>query len=301
MAKTTTAELIVKPPQWVVESTEGTTPTASPSFTSLGVVKSVGIKVNGNFVDIATLGSEDLITIIQGQQEYETQFTLTLLNITDLLDRAIDARNYATPSGTVSETITIAFSIYLNGTENFILCKGSRVKDLTLNMEVGKETEVTVSFIHTTITTPFTTADAGLTTPTWTSVPTGSVWGWTDGGSDPISWNAAGLDCKKFSITVARNAKADHTLGNLDPHSTQTHGRRISGDFTVLWTTNTLETDFKAGTARTLVATIKTSTGVITVTGAKIVDYTRDTGIDAEDSIVEQCTFRGLSAAIATS
>lgn len=299
MAKTTTAALISKHPQWVVEATEGTTPTASPSFTSLGVVKSIAVKINGNFVDIAQVGSEDLITIIQGMQEYETQFTLTTTTITGLLDRAIDAANYGTPTGTVSETISIIFSIYLNGTENYIICKGSRIKDFSLNMEVGKETEITVSFIHMTITTP--NSSHGLTTPTFASLPTGSVWGWTDGGTAPISWNSTGLDCKKFSISINRNAKSSHTLGNLDPHSTQTHGRRISGDFSVLWTATTLEADFKAGTARTLIATIKTSTGVITVTGAKIVDYSRDTGIDSDDVVVENCTYRGLSVAVATS
>ena len=168
-------------------------------------------------------------------------------------------------------------------------------------MEVGKETEVTVSFTHTTITTPFSTTDAGLTTPTWASLPSGAVWGHTDGGANPVSWNASGLDCKKFSITVNRNAKPDYTLGNTDPHSSQTHGRRISGDFSVLWTSTTLETDFKAGTARTLTATIKTSTGVITVTGAKIVDYSRDGDIGSDEAIVENCTFRGLSCAVASS
>jgi hypothetical protein len=301
MAKTTTAKLFVKHPQWVAESTEGTTPTASPSFTSLGVVKSVGIKVNGQFIDVAQVGSEDLIAIIQGLQEYETQFTLTVQNITGLLDRLFDASNYATPTGTVSETITIAFSIYLNGTQNYILCKGSRIKEGSLTMEVGKETEVSVSFTHMTITTPFSTSDAGLTTPTWASLPTGAVWGHTDGGTAPVSWNGSGIDCKKFTININRNSKPDYTLGNLDPHSSQPHGRRITGDFSTLWTATTLETDFKAGTARTLVCTIKTSTGVITVTGAKIVDYSRDGDIGSDEAIVENCTFRGLSVAIATS
>lgn len=299
MVVTTTAQLFAKHPQWVAESTEGTIPTSSPSFTSLGVVKSCSIKVNGNFVDIAQVGSEDLITIIQGQQEYETSFTLTLLNITGLLDRAIDSANYGTPSGTISQSISIIFSIYLNGTENYIICKGSRVKDFSLNMEVGKETEVTVSFVHTTITTP--SSSHGLTTPTFASTPSGSVWGWTDGGTAPISWNSSGIDCKKFTINVNRNTKSDYTLGNLDPHSSQPHGRRITGDFTVLWTATTLEADFKSGTARTLVATIKTSTGVITVTGAKIVEYSRDGDIGSDEAIVENCTFRALSVAVASS
>ncbi len=293
MVVTTSANLFVKHPQWVAETTEGTTPTASPSFTSLGAVKTASIKFNGNYVDVAQLGSEDLITIIQGQQEYETSFTLTAVNKTGILTRLIDAANYGTPAGTVNQTISIIFSIYLNGTENYILCKGSRIKEGSISMDIGKETEITVSFIHTTITTP--NASHGLTTPSFASLPTGAVYGWTDGGTTPLSWNSVGQLCKKVTLNINRSSKPDYTLGNLDPHSSQPHGRRITGDFTTLWTSTTLEADFKAGTARTLALVLKTGTITITITGAKITDYTRDGDIGSDEAIVEQCTFRGLS------
>ena len=42
---------------------------------------------------------------------------------------------------------------------------------------------------------------------------------------------------------------------------------------------------------------IKSGTSTITVTGAKITDYTRDGDIGSDEAIVEQCTFRGLSVA----
>ena len=295
MVSTTSAVLFVKHPQWVAEATEGTIPTASPSFTSLGAVKTASIKINGNFVDVAQLGAEDLITIVQGQQDYETSFTLSAVNATGIIARLIGAYNYATPSGLINETISIIFSIYLNGTENYIICKGSRIKEGSIAMDIGKETEITVSFTHTSITTP--SSSHGLTTPTFASLPSGAVWDWTSGGTTPVSWNASGILCKKVTINIARNSKPDYTLGNLDPHSSQAHGRRISGDFTTLWTNNTLETDFKAGTARTLAIVIKSSTSTITVTGAKITDYTRDGDIGSDEAIVEQCTFRGLSVA----
>ena|SRR3990167_4872603 len=297
MVVTASSVLFVKHPQWVAESTEGTTPTASPSFTSLGAVKSMAIKINGNFVDVAQLGSEDLITTVQGQQDYETQFKLSTVNATGIIARLIGAANYATPSGLINETISILASIYVNGTETFILCKGSRIKEGSITMDIGKETEITVSFTHTTIITPITTANAGLTTPTYASLPSGAVWSWLDGGTTPLSWNASGQLCKKATINIARNSKPDYTLGNLDPHSSQSHGRRISGDFTVLWTSTTLETDFKAGTARTLALVIKTGTSTITVTSAKITDYARDGDIGSDEAIIEQCTFRGLSVA----
>ena len=295
MVSTTSPVLFVKHPQWVAEATEGTIPTASPSFTSLGAVKSAAIKINGNFVDVAQLGAEDLITIVQGQQDYETQFTLSIVNATSIIARLIGAYNYATPSGLINETISIIFSVYLNGTENYIICKGSRIKEGSINFDIGKETEVTVSFVHTTITTP--SSSHGLTTPTFASLPSGAVYDWVAGGTTPVSWNASGILCKKFTLNIARNSKADYTLGNLDPHSSQAHGRRISGDFTTLWTNTTLETDFKAGTARTLAVVLKTSVSTITITSAKITDYSRDGDIGSDEAIVETCSFKGLSVA----
>ena len=295
MVVTSSSVLFVKHPQWVAESTEGTTPSASPSFTSLGAVKSAAIKINGNFVDVAQLGAEDLITIVQGQQDYETQFKLSMVNATGILARLIGAYNYATPAGTINESISIVFSVYLNGTENYIFCKGSRIKEGSISLDVGKETEVSVSFTHTNISTPG--SSHGLTTPTFASLPSGAVYDWLAGGATPVSWNASGILCKKVTINIARNSKPDYTLGNLDPHSSQAHGRRISGDFTTLWTSSTLETDFKAGTARTLAIIIKTAVSTITVTGAKITDYARDGDIGSDEAIIEQCTFRGLSVA----
>ena len=295
MVVTTSSVLFAKHPQWVAEATEGTTPTASPTFTSLGAVKSASIKIGGNFVDVAQLGAEDLVTIVQGQQDYETSFTLSAVNATSIIARLIGVYNYGTPTGTVNESISILFSIYLNGTENYIICKGSRIKEGSISMDIGKETEITVSFTHTTITTP--SSSHGLTTPSFASLPSGAVWDWLAGGTTPLSWNSVGQLCKKVTINISRNSKPDHTLGNSDPHSSQPHGRRISGDFTTLWTSSTLETDFKAGTARTLAIVIKTGTSTITCTGTKIVDYARDGDIGSDEAIVENCTFRCLSVA----
>ena len=298
MVSTTSSVLFAKHPQWVAESTEGTTPSSNPTFTSLGAVKSASIKINGNHVDVAQLAAEDLITIVQGQQEYETSFVLSAVNATSIIARLIGAYNYATPSGTINETISILFSIYLNGTENYILCKGSRIKEGSISWDIGKETEITVSFTHTSIITPITTSNAGLgASTTFAPLPSGAVYDWLAGGTTPVSWNASGILCKKFTLNIARNSKPDYTLGNVDPHSSQAHGRRISGDFTTLWTNTTLETDFKAGTARTIAIVLKSAVSTITITGSKITDYSRDGDIGSDEAIVEKCTFRALSVA----
>lgn len=295
MAKTTSGQLIKYPLQYVEESTEGTTPTASPTFITAGFVESLSIKINGNFIDISQLATEDLLAIIQGNQVYEWQVKLHITSST-YIKYALNAQNVASPAGTISATLSHMFSIYLNGTENFILLKGCRANSITISTEIGKAIDVTIEWVSKTIIQAITTANAGLTTPTFVSVTaTGAVWSWITGTTAPATWNGSGIDAVKISITVNRNTKSDHTLGNLDPHSSQSHGRRASGDITVLWTTSTgsaMETDFRAGTSRTMTWILKDAVSTITLTGTVLVDRAVDLGADDTEATVEQWAFR---------
>ena len=127
--KATSDQLFVKLPQTVAEATEGTTPTASPSFTTCGAVQSLGLNIDGNYVDVAMLGQEDLIDILQGNNVYESSMRLHLVNST-FLKWAVNAANYGTPTGTISESRSLLWSIYLNGTENFVIMKGTSPKSV---------------------------------------------------------------------------------------------------------------------------------------------------------------------------
>lgn len=295
MAKTTTAQLLVKPVQYIAETTEGTIPTTG-SCTVFGAVDSVAIKKDGNYVEVGQLGPEDLLALVTGQKTYETQWKMSVTDIT-LISRAINAANYGTPAGTVSETISIVLPIYLNGVANYIVFKGSRPKDITYTKEVGKEDKATVSFSHMSIVAPSTSAPSGLTLSS--TFPSGAIFDWLSGGANPVSWNGSALDCKKISITINRNTKPDHTLGNEDPYSTQPHGRRIGGDFSVLWTVSTLEADYDSKTARTLAIVLKTAAGTLTCSNAKITNYSRDLDVGSDEGATESCNYKCLSAAVA--
>ena len=293
MVVTASAQLIVRPPQYVEETTEGTTPTASPSFTICGVPKSLSFKINGNFFDVSQLGDEDLVTQAQGVQEYESTLVFTLVNST-FLKYGVNDANYGTPAGTISQSLSILFSYYMNGTENYVILKGSRVKDCSVTGEIGKEIEVTFNMVHTSISTPNTSH--GLTTPTLVSTTSGSVWDWISGGADPVSWNSAAQNCRKITVNINRNTKSDHTLGNLDPHSSQPHGRRITGSFTVLHTATTNEADFKAGTARTLAWVLKSATSTLTLSNVKLRSFSTE-HVD-EDTNIEDYEFGCLTGTV---
>lgn len=295
MPTTTTAQLIVKVPQYVEESTEGTTPTASPTFAACGASASLSLKKDNQYIDVAQIGPEDLLSLVKGPDMREFQIKYTLSDST-FLKYGVNAANFATPAGTISKSLSIIFSFYLNGTENYIFLKGSRCKSVSIAVEVGKPHEVTMDFVCITISTA--ASSHGLTTPTFASTPSTAVWDWTSGGADPVSWNSSALNCKKFNITINRNTKADHTLGNLPAHSSQPHGRRISGDFMNLLTVTTLESDYESGTARTLAVVLKSATSTLTVTSAKLTTYSQDREADSDESIVEACGFRALAVTV---
>jgi len=295
MATASSASLFVNTPSYIEEATEGTTPTSGTTV-AIGAVKSMSIKHNGNYQDISILGSEDLITTVQGQQEYETSITFYIPDTggqPTFMKYLVDSANFGTPTNTISASLSIVFSLPMDAVTNYIILKGTRVKDGSVKMEVGKATEVTVNMIHTSISVPSSTAPTGLTLA---ATPTGNVLSWTDGGTAPVSWDSTGRDCKSATININRNTKAEHTLGNLNPIYTQSHGRRASGDFTTIWTTNDLETDFGTpGSGKDFVMVLDSSVYTLTVASAKITDYTRDYDADTGEAIVEQCTFRGTT------
>jgi hypothetical protein len=251
------------------------------------------------------LGTEDLIAIAQGNNVYESSMRLYLVDtLYAFVKRAINAANYGTPTGTISETFTIVFSVYRNGSEVYVFLKGCRARNVTITGETGQPTEVTIDLAHTSITVA---AAHGLTTPTFASAPSGAVWGHLDGGANAVSYGGTALaDMTGISVSINRNTTPVHVHGNADPHSTLPHGRRIGGDYTGLWTARVIVNSktiegLQASpetSAQSLAWVLKSATSTLTITGAVFVTYRRDSDADATDAQLEQAGFRGLTATL---
>lgn len=295
MPVSTSSQLFVKPLQFVEESTEGTTPTSSPSFTAVGAVTSMNYKKDRSMIEIGQIGPEDVIDYVEGPAVAESSVSFGLTAST-FLKRGVNAANYGTPTGTISSTMSMAYSLYLDGTENYVFLKGGRPKSCSINMEVGKATECTMDMVHTSITAP--ASSHGLTTPTFASFPTGDVWDWLDGGANPISWNSSALNCIKFSCSIERNTVMDYTLGNSVGFGSQPHARRISGEFTILWTDTTVETDFDTPAERTLAAVLKSSTSTLTLSNCEVSSISRDHAADESGATVETFAYNAESASL---
>jgi len=292
----TSSQNFVKPLQFIEEATEGVTPTSSPAFTAIGAIQSFDYKKDDSVTPIGQIGPEDPIDNVKGQTVRESTINFGLTAST-FLKRAVNAANFATPTGTISASMSLLYSIYLNGAnERYIFLKGTRPKSVGINMEIGKPIECNMALVHTSIGKPI--SAHGLTTPTFASFATGEVWNWLSGGANPISWNSTPLNCTKFSCNIERNTSMDYTLGNTDGFGSLPHARAVSGEFTQLWTSDTEETDFDAGTERTLAAVLKTSVSTLTITNAEITSLGRSHAFDESGATVETFSYMGEAVTV---
>lgn len=297
MVEPTSAQRLVKPLQFVENPAGSNSPGASPSFTAVGPAATWDLVKNVNVVEVPQWGSEDLFGFGTGLPERSTTMNYMLQNST-LLKYALNAANWTTPAGTIAASITILASIHLNGTtEYFIKALGTRANSVTYTREIGKPDTVDLNWRHTDVPVPSTAH--GLTTPTFvTSFPSGTVWDWLSGGANPLSWGSTALDCKRFTVTVERNTSDEFTLGNTAALATQPHARRVKGSFTNIWTSAAIETDYEAGTERTLTLVLKTSVSTMTITNAHITSYKRSNSASSNEAIVEECEFDGVAISV---
>jgi len=252
---------------------------------------------------VAQLGPEDLAKLVEGMRSFESSITFfSSSTATDeaFFQRCIQAANYGTPAGTISETFTIAFSYYINGTEFYVLMKGTRAKSVAIKAALGSAHEITVDFVHMDIIKPISTADAGLTTPVWITVfNAGTIHDWLSGGTTPVTVIGTVIDATEFGCTINRNSAPDYTLGNPKPHSTQPHGRRISGDFKHLHTAVTMETNYETPTSGTILFVLATGISTLTISNASLKSLGRDAGADDTEATVEDIGYGSLSCTYA--
>lgn len=298
MATTTTPQLWSHPFQFVVETTEGTIPAATATVGP--PVKSLSIKKDGNWVDVGQCGPEDVIKLVQGQQSFESSVTFYCTNTAadeTFFARSINAANAGTPAGTISETISFLFGFRLNAVVNYVFFKGSRAKSVALKTAIGQPHEITIEYVHTGINAPAITTNSVTISSTFN---TGVVNDWLSGGAVPCTIiGVANAEVTEINLTINRNTSADYVLGVVNPHSSQPHARRVSGDFKTLHLTTTQETNYLTPTSGSIAIVLETGQKTITVTNCNIVTYSRDYGADDTDAIVEACGYKGVAVSIA--
>jgi len=298
----TTKRDIVKELQYIGEgdtvstaTNYGTTP-SSATFVITGNNTEINIQPDVQHLDVAVLGSEDVIDAVKTQSLYAFTLRNNPINL-NLWKFLWNASGGGTDSP--DESISFTYSFNLDGTEYYQHLRGCRPTSGTLSVSRGMW-EQNMTFVCKDITIPNTTDGNGGTPVYQTAETSSSPIVHSDGGGDPFTWNSVGYGERSFSTTVTRNMAVMAVNGETDITYTKATDRSITFTTDVFAGTTsnetTLYTDYEGKTARA--ASYKfNSTGPITLTYANciITDYSYTHAAGSTDALIESITCRAES------
>lgn len=244
--------------QYVEEASYGTTPTASPVFTSAGEIESVTENTEIALKRYRGLGQEDVYEFLKNGILHS--FEVVYQPISSALIR-YGAQAQGGGTGTIDRSLSFIYSENINNAENYVFYKGSRCDQVDVEI-TNESVKVTQNFICKEITTPATSH--GLTTPTFASANTAAPWTGADGGSNPFTHNSLNYDVDKFKFTVNRALEAIRPNGESLIKFLVPTLRSITGEFDVLRKDTVLMADAKTLTKRSASYVLKSATSTAT-------------------------------------
>ena len=267
----------------------------SPTFTAVGKVTDINLQPDIQHSDTDVLGNEDVIDAIKTMENYTFSISFEMTDTTLI--------NYAySPSGggagSIDESLTMMFSEYLNGVENYTAMYGCRPTSCTVNLDRGIWT-ANMTFMCKEITLPSATSPWNASTPEFASELATATLTHTDSGADPFTWNSVAYPESKFSSTVTRGMAVQAVNGSSQILYCKASTRRI--DFTVdaFVKAVTLETDFLGKTERTVGYSISTSpNNDFAFLNCVITSYSRQKTASNADGFRESITARAGSVTI---
>lgn len=250
---------ITKHLQYVEETTYGTTPTSTPSFTNAGSIIDLRETLEESVNRYRRLGSEDMYKQLETGELYSFEVTYQPTAST-LIKYGTQAPG---GTGTIEKSLSFVYSEDINDTENYVFFEGAKC-DRTRIEVTPTSVLVTQNWICQNITTP--SSSHGLTTPTFASADTGTPWVGADGGSNPFTHNSNNYDVDRFVIEVERNLDAIQVNGQTQISFLVPTNREITGEFDVLRKDTTLIADMKTLAQRTASYVLKSATSTVSFT-----------------------------------
>jgi len=298
----TTQRDIVKELQFVTEGNSvtapalyGVTPTGS-TFALVGNNSEINIQPDVQHMDVAVLGSEDVIDAVKTQSLYAFTIRNNPINL-DLWKYLWNSSG--TGASSPDSSLSFTYSYNLGGTEHFQHMRGCRPTSGTLSVSRGVW-EQSMTFIAKDITIPSTsTGDAG--TPTYqTAETTASPIVHSDGGGSPFTWNGVGYGERSFSTTVSRGMAVMAVNGENDITYTKANDRSINFTTDVFAGTasnkTAMYTDYEGKTARAASYKFTTSPSkTLTFANAIITDYSYTHAAGSTDALIESISCRAES------
>lgn len=275
--------LVIKRLQYIEEVTFGTTPSVSPVFISAGKIKRFSFNIDEQVQRYRSFGLRKVIDFLNTGQMTSFEIEYQPTNTT-LMKYGINDPN---GTGTIDKSLSFVFSKMINGVENYYFLKGCKTDSITI--EVTKEmVNVTQSFLAREVTSPVTTANGGLTTPTFAPNPTGIPWVGLNGGVDPFLYNSVAQDTPRFSCDVSWNLDPGQPNGVdlikfLDPTN-----KDCNVDFEVWQKDTTFIADLKSGARRNMTYKLNAaSSAILTITNFGNESYSLEEDANSNETTTE--------------
>lgn len=263
--KITSSRKVKRPFQILAETNEGEFP-GSGTFTSIPV-KSIEIEKDGEYTPVEQIGVEDLMDIVRGNPHTTVRTVGPMLDTVQLM-RLINAANDASPTGTVSESVSGLFSMLRDVgsglVETFFKLVGMRPKSGTPKFEKGKPHELAIVWSVLDWLAPTTSAPGGVTMQA--AFPSGTVLRHTHMGAAAFVWDGDNIPVRSISLNVDRGTEVDDILGQEVGYGQQPYGKTVTATVSMLYVTDDLKTDFEADATKAYTITVN-STGPKTITG----------------------------------
>lgn len=265
MVVPTGAPDIIKKPQFVEETVEGTLPLASPVFKSCGLVQSLGADIAINNNKIRPLGEYDIKKQVQLGQTHTSEIkfqpdNFQLMKYGMLLPVSPTTtppdKSMVAPNNTVGVSISIILSALIDGVEKYRTYTG--VKFNGLSGEITREGGFNVTMPFECISISDWIAAPSFTTPTYASDPSADPWSGITSGADPLSINGVNYDTTSFKFDFDLGVQRFRPNGITTVKYSKSFQRNISLSWNALVYNNVLIGDLRSFTARTVAYRIAT-------------------------------------------
>lgn len=299
---------VVKPLQYVAQTSIDAIPTASPSFTAAAINGDLRLTVDHRTVDVRQLGDRHIYSQIAVGHDFGFGFSLNPYNL-PLLKYGSEEPNETTPTGTSAEYLGFVFSQYqaLGGStlsEYYYLMHGAKCNTLEMSVNSSGLVEANMEWMCRSIDLP--TTSHGLTTPTFISLAgiSSAPLSHVDNGSTPLTIDGDDFACSSFRINWNNNLIADRFNGSDKVDALTVGNREVTGSAVIPVGTNlNLETDIRTAeqTAVTGSYTFKSGVMVVTMTELETLSYGPAFSASGNDTSKWEWNFKCKKATLATS
>ena len=292
MSEPTHGGLIIRPPQYVEEASYGVFP-ANPVMQWIGTENQLIQQASPDTRVLANAGDEDAKIIIGGLERYPVDLTYFLQTST--------FAKYATQAqgggaGTIDKSLSLLYSVKLNGVENYVRLLGTRINRLTLRGAQDQLTVCTAELQSKQVPAPGSASPIG--SGSFATDPATNPFIWSDGGVTPVTIGGVTPNVQTIEVLFNRSLRplanpGDRTITSLRPGF-----RIITGRIGIIWDSTTQYSNLLNETSLTLTWVLKTGVSVLTLTGVQLRLLERLEYEAGGDTILERYAFQARSGTL---